>query len=121
MLNCNAQPARLDPIFRALSDGARRAMLARLSEGPATVGELASPLPMSLPAVLQHLKVLEDGGLVKSRKEGRTRICEMEPGPLTAAGDWIAARRAFWEGALGRLAAHLDQEPRALPAPEEEK
>lgn len=95
-------------------------MLARLSEGPATVGELAKPLPMSLPAVLQHLKVLESGGLVRSRKQGRTRVCELEPAALAAAGDWINARRAFWEEALHRLGAHLDADPHSPdPTPED--
>lgn len=120
MLNYQTPPPRLDPVFHALSDGARRSMLARLSEGPATVGELARPLPMSLPAVLQHLKVLEAGGLVRSRKEGRSRVCTLEPAALAAAGDWISERRAFWEGALHRLRAHLDGEaPPAGPTTED--
>ncbi|MBS0564717.1 MAG: helix-turn-helix transcriptional regulator [Proteobacteria bacterium] len=120
MLNYQTPPPRLDPVFHALSDGARRSMLARLCEGPATVGELALPLPMSLPAVLQHLKVLEAGGLVSSRKEGRTRVCTLEPAALAAAGDWIGQRRAFWEGALHRLRAHLDEDARpAGPSAEE--
>lgn len=95
-------------------------MVARLSQGPATVGELAKPLPMSLPAVLQHLKVLEAGGLVRSRKQGRTRVCELEPAALDAAGDWIATRRAFWKEALNRLGTHLDADPSSPgPTPED--
>ena len=100
----------LDPIFHALADGTRRQIVARLTEGPASVSELAAPLPMSLPAVLQHLRVLEDSGLVTTRKEGRVRICEACAEPLSAAAAWIADRRAFWERAFDRLADHLDQD-----------
>ena len=104
----------LDPIFHALADGARRHMLSRLTQGPAPVSELAAPLPMSLPAVLQHLKVLEQAGLVQSRKQGRVRLCEACPEPLSAAAEWIADRRAFWDSALDRLDRFLDETPKEL-------
>lgn len=123
MLNYSTTPQRpaLDPVFHALSDVTRRQILTRLCDGPAAVSALAAPLPVSLPAVLQHLKVLETSGLIESRKVGRVRTCTLAPAGLKAAGDWIAERRAFWESALGRLGAHLDQETGALPAPKEEE
>src|SRR6266446_2072351 len=93
----------LDQVFHALADPARRTMVERLSRGPATVSELAKPLPMSLPAVVQHLQVLEASGLVRSEKVGRVRTCRIEPAPLRAAEDWIAARRSFWEARFDHL------------------
>ncbi|MFN3389912.1 MAG: ArsR/SmtB family transcription factor [Allosphingosinicella sp.] len=98
----------LDRAFQALADPARRGMLARLSRGPASVTELAAPLPMSLPAVLQHLKALEASGLVRSEKKGRVRTCRLEPRALAAAESWIAAQRALWEGRLDRFEDYLD-------------
>ncbi len=82
-------------------------MLDRLSRGPATVSQLAEPLPMSLPAVVQHLRVLEEGGLVSSIKVGRVRRCEIEPQTLRAATDWIEERKRSWEMRLDRLGEHL--------------
>jgi DNA-binding transcriptional ArsR family regulator len=84
-------------------------MVERLSRGPASVSELAEPLDMSLPAVHQHLQVLEASGLVRSKKEGRVRTCSIEPAALRAAEDWIAGRRANWERRLDRLAKHLGE------------
>ncbi|TMJ15203.1 MAG: helix-turn-helix transcriptional regulator [Alphaproteobacteria bacterium] len=95
--------AKLDTAFQALADPARRGMLARLSRGPASVSELARPLPMSLPAVLQHLKALEASGLVRTEKKGRVRTCRLEPKALAAAEGWIAEQRALWEGRLDRF------------------
>ena len=89
--------ARLDRTFQALADPARRGMLARLAHGPATVSELAQPLTMSLPAVLQHLQALETSGLVRSEKKGRVRTCRLQPGVLAAAEQWIVDRRSEWE------------------------
>ena len=89
--------ARLDRTFQALADPARRGMLARLALGPATVSELAQPLTMSLPAVLQHLQALETSGLVRSEKKGRVRTCRLQPGVLAAAEQWIVDRRSEWE------------------------
>ena len=90
-------------------------MVERLSSGPASVSELAEPLPMSLPAVLQHLQVLEVSGLVRSAKVGRVRTCEIEPTALRSAESWIIERRALWEGRLDRLGEYLAEhreEPR---------
>jgi DNA-binding transcriptional ArsR family regulator len=100
----------LDLMFAALADGSRRTMVDRLSRGPATVKELAAPLTMSLPAVLQHLRVLEDSGLVRSEKSGRVRTCRLEPAVLQQAEKWIADRRAGWESRLDRLDTYLNSE-----------
>jgi DNA-binding transcriptional ArsR family regulator len=100
---------QLDRTFAALADPARRAMVDRLAQGPATVSELAGPLPMSLPAVMLHLKVLEDCGLVKSQKAGRVRTCRIEPEMLSQAEKWVGERRQMWERNLDRLGAYLDQ------------
>lgn len=97
----------LDRAFQALSDPVRRGMLARLSRGPATVSELALPLPISLPAVLQHLKALEASGLVKSAKKGRVRTVRLEPQVLTAAETWLNWRLKEWEARLDRFGSHL--------------
>jgi DNA-binding transcriptional ArsR family regulator len=104
---------RLDSVFAALADPTRRAIVERLSRAPASVSELAAPLDMSLPAVLQHLSVLEESGVVKSRKVGRVRTCRVEPAALRTAADWIAQRRAMWERQLDRLAEFLDEEDEA--------
>jgi DNA-binding transcriptional ArsR family regulator len=100
----------LDLMYAALADGSRRAMVERLSRGPASVKELAAPLAMSLPAVLQHLRVLEGSGLIRSQKVGRVRTCRLEPAALQAAERWIADRRAQWVGRLDRLEAYLNDE-----------
>lgn len=97
----------LDRAFQALADPVRRGMLARLSRGPASVSELAEPLPISLPAVLQHLKALESSGLVRSRKQGRVRTVTMEPRALGEAEDWLAARRKEWEALHDRFDAYV--------------
>jgi DNA-binding transcriptional ArsR family regulator len=88
------QSASLDGVFQALSDPTRRAIMERLSRGPATVTELASPFDMSLPAVVQHLGVLESCGLIRSDKNGRVRTCRIQPSALRSAERWIAARRS---------------------------
>ena len=98
----NDSPA-LDRAFQALSDPVRRGMLARLSRGPASVSELAQPFSISLPAVLQHLKALEDSGLVRSEKKGRVRTVRLEPNVLSAAESWIVERRTEWEAQLDRF------------------
>ena len=100
---------QLDRTFAALADPARRAMVERLVTGPATVSELARPLPMSLPAVMLHLKVLEESGMVKSEKVGRVRTCRIDPAMLSQAEVWVAERRAMWERNLDRLGAYLDE------------
>lgn len=104
MLN---QATELDRLFHALADPARRAMVERLSRGPAPMSELARPLPMSLPAAMQHLGVLEAAGLVRSEKVGRVRVCSIEPHALSQAEQWINARRAEWEQRLDRLGDYL--------------
>jgi DNA-binding transcriptional ArsR family regulator len=101
---------QLDLMYAALSDGSRRSMVDRLSRGPATVKELAEPLTMSLPAVLQHLRVLEESGLVSSAKAGRVRTCRLQPAALQAAEQWIADRRAGWVSRLDRLETFLNDE-----------
>ena len=98
----------LDQAFQALADPARRAMVERLSQGPASVSDLARPLPMSLPAVLQHLAVLENSGLVVSQKVGRVRTCRIRPEALGAAERWIHQQRSEWEARLDRLGAYLE-------------
>lgn len=105
MLN---QSERLDRTFQALADPARRAMLLQLAHGPASVSALAKPLSISLPAVLQHLAVLEHSGLVRSAKIGRVRTCRIEPDALSLAERWIQARRQEWEGHLDRLGEYLE-------------
>ncbi|MEZ5961552.1 MAG: metalloregulator ArsR/SmtB family transcription factor [Hyphomonadaceae bacterium] len=101
--------ATLDLAFQALADPSRRAMVDRLVKGPASVSELAKPLAMSLPGVMQHLAVLEASGLVVTEKIGRTRTCRIEPKVLTQAEHWIAERRALWERRLDRLGQFLDE------------
>ena len=88
---------KLDRAFQALADPARRGMLARLARGPATVSELAEPLKMSLPGAMQHLKALEESGLVRSEKKGRVRTCRLNPGVLASAEQWLVDRRSEWE------------------------
>jgi DNA-binding transcriptional ArsR family regulator len=101
------QSASLDAVFQALSDPIRRGMLDRLTRGAASVSELAEPLDISLPAVLQHLQVLEASGIVRSKKVGRVRTCQIEQKALRAAEEWIAGRRATWERHLDRLGDFL--------------
>ena len=100
---------QLDQTFAALADPARRSIVERLVQGPATVSELARPLPMSLPAVMLHLKVLEESGLVTSEKAGRVRTCRIDSRMLSQAEQWVAERRQMWERSLDRLGAYLDQ------------
>jgi DNA-binding transcriptional ArsR family regulator len=106
----NYKPAPLDLAFQALGDPTRRALIDRLALGPASVSELAGPLPMSLPAVMLHLKVLEEAGLVTSQKVGRVRTCRIEPKMLSQAEQWVAQRRATWERNLDRLGEFLNSE-----------
>jgi DNA-binding transcriptional ArsR family regulator len=115
-------PRSLDLMYSALADPSRRSMVERLSRGPASVKELAAPLTMSLPAVLQHLQVLEASGLVRSEKAGRVRTCRLEPVALQAAEQWIADRRAGWTSRLDRLGDYLsdtapDLAPSSDPSP----
>lgn len=100
----------LDTMFQALADPSRRSMIERLSRGPASVSQLAEPLNMSMPAVMQHLGVLEASGLVRTSKTGRVRSCQLEPAALTAAEAWIQDRRLVWEQRFDRLGALLEEE-----------
>jgi DNA-binding transcriptional ArsR family regulator len=101
----------LDQAFRALADPNRRAMVERLTRGPASVSDLARPLKITLPGVMQHVGVLEASGLIESSKVGRVRTCRIAPGALSDAESWIAERRTEWERRLERLGeAVLDEE-----------
>jgi DNA-binding transcriptional ArsR family regulator len=102
----------LDRLFYALSDPTRRAMVERLSRGPLSVSELAEPLAMSLPAVMQHLDVLETSGLVRSEKIGRVRTCRVESSALDPIEKWVAARRSAWERRFDRLGDFLAEQER---------
>lgn len=112
MLNQETEP--LDLMFQALADPTRRRMIERLSRGSASVSELAEPFKMSLPAIVQHLHVLEQSGLVTTQKVGRVRTCTIDTGALGMAEKWINDRRVGWEHRLDRLGAFLD----ALPGPD---
>ena len=106
----------LDQVFHALADPTRRAVVERLTRGAASVSDLARPFDMALPTFLQHLRVLERGGLVRSEKVGRVRTCAIEPARLTEAEDWIARQRAIWEGRFDRLDGYLKHLQRSGPA-----
>ncbi|MEK0154128.1 metalloregulator ArsR/SmtB family transcription factor [Arthrobacter oryzae] len=99
--------AELDAIFQALADPTRRAILIRLCEGPASVSELSKPFSMSLPAIVQHLQVLEHCGLVRTEKIGRVRSCSIEPASVRLAEDWLGRRRTGQERRIDRLEAFL--------------
>jgi DNA-binding transcriptional ArsR family regulator len=100
--------ATVDQVFHALGDVTRRTILERLSKGPISVSQLAEPLDMTLAAVVQHLQVLEESGLVRTEKAGRVRTCQLEPAGLSVAEKWIADRRSVWERRLDRLGKLLD-------------
>ena len=97
------QSVQLNRVFQALADPTRRAVLERLNRGPAPMSELAVPFDMALPSFSQHLDVLEDCGLVRSKKEGRVRTYELQPKPLAVAGYWMARQRTMWERRLDQL------------------
>jgi len=100
---------QLDRAFGALADPTRRAILARLAQGDAGVLEVASPFPMSQPAVTKHLRVLEDAGLISRRRVARQRMCHLEPGRLAQLSDWVGSYREYWEESFERLDAVLEQ------------
>lgn len=102
--------ASLDRVFQALADPARRGMLDRLTRGPASVSELAAPLDLALPTVMQHLALLEASGLVRSEKVGRVRTCRLDAAALRKAEAWISRRRAIWERRFDRLGDILSEE-----------
>mgnify|MGYP000969704441 FL=1 len=103
------QIAAVDDVFHALSNPTRRKVLERLSAGPATVSALAAPFDMQLPSFVQHLAVLEESRLVKSRKRGRVRTYELAPERFKVAEDWLTAPRKEWEARLDRFDAHVKQ------------
>jgi DNA-binding transcriptional ArsR family regulator len=105
----DARDDQLDRAFQALADGSRRAMVIRLTRGPASVSELAGPLKMSMPSVLQHIDVLQRGGLVQTEKLGRVRVCRLEPASMRSLEHWIAEHRAAWERSFDRLGQVLDE------------
>jgi DNA-binding transcriptional ArsR family regulator len=98
-----ARRPNVDRVFHALGDPTRRRILDRLSRGPVSVSGLAAPLAVTLAAVVQHLQILEESGLVRTEKVGRVRTCSMEPGGLSVAEEWIRDRRSLWERRLDRL------------------
>jgi DNA-binding transcriptional ArsR family regulator len=99
----------LDQTFAALADPTRRAILERLAHGEATVGELAAPFRISLPAISRHLKVLEEAALISNERHGKHRQCRLKADMLAGATEWLDFHRRFWAGSLDRLAAHLGQ------------
>jgi DNA-binding transcriptional ArsR family regulator len=100
--------AKLDAVFTALANPTRRRMLARLAEGTATIGELAEPFAMTVPAVSKHLRVLERAGLVHRERDGWYHRCALDPRPLDDAADFIARYRVFWEASLDELARFVE-------------
>ncbi len=102
---------RLSATFAALADPTRRAILARLATGEATVGELAKPFAISLPAGSRHLKVLEGAGLLERSVDAQWRVCRLKAGPLGNAAEWMEHYRGFWEESLERLADYLETKP----------
>lgn len=105
---------RLNLAFAALADPTRRAIVARLCSGDATVGELAEPFEIGLPTLLKHIRVLEHGGLVSSEKSGRVRTCSLTPEALQSTEGWLRAHIATWESRLDRLEAHLARKRKRL-------
>ncbi len=105
----NQQAPQLNGVFHSLADPTRRAVLERLSQGPAAVSDLAEPFGMSLPSFLQHLSVLERSGLVKSQKEGRVRTYELTPRPLEVAQGWLEQQRTLWNQRFDQLDAYLTE------------
>jgi DNA-binding transcriptional ArsR family regulator len=106
----NYSSTTLDSTFAAVSDPTRRAILARLARGEATVKELAQPFDISLPAISRHLRVLEAAGLMRRRKVGRTHFCRLEALPLGDAAGWLADYRNFWEAQLQSLDNYLSKD-----------
>lgn len=99
--------ASLDLVFGALADPTRRAVLKRLGEGEASIGELAQPFDMALPSLMKHVRVLEAVGLIETQKTGRVRTCRLKPAAMTEAERWLAEHRAAWEARLDRLQTYV--------------
>jgi len=107
------RPVAIDRLFHALGDPTRRAILDALVEKPASVSKLAGPLGVTLTAVMQHLEILEDAGLVRTEKLGRVRVCSIEPGGFQPLEQWIREHRTAWERKLDRLGEMLGEEDQA--------
>ena len=107
MVKYQSEP--LDNVFSALADPTRRALLARLAAGNSSVGELAEPFDISLPAISRHLRVLRNAGLITRHKDGRVRRCTLDAAPLRAASDWIESYRQFWDDQFDSLAEFLER------------
>ena len=107
---------QLDFLFGALADPTRRAILARLARGEASVTELAAPFAMSMPAVSKHLKVLERAGLISRGRNAQSRPCRLEAAPLADVAEWVQTYRQFWEGSFDRLDEHLRELQQGGPA-----
>jgi DNA-binding transcriptional ArsR family regulator len=119
-MTVTVEPDTLSRTFAALADPTRRSILARLSEGEATVKELAAPHSLSLPAISKHLKVLQNAGLVTKRREAQTRPCTLNAAPLRDAEAWLQQYRRFFEESFDRLEEHLRQLQADQPEPEDE-
>jgi DNA-binding transcriptional ArsR family regulator len=102
-------PQQLNGIFQALADPTRRAVLGRLSKGPASISELARPFDMALPSFMKHIRSLEESGWIVTHKEGRVRTCVIESKAFAAADAWLSAQRALWEARFDRLNAWLEE------------
>ena len=100
--------ANLDQVFHSLSDGTRRAVIAQLANGPASIGDLAQRHHMALPSFMKHIRVLEESEIVTSRKQGRVRMCELRPSALTAPQDWLEQERRKWETRLDQLDVFIE-------------
>ncbi len=107
MCKYEMQDAQLDRVFAALADPTRRAILARLAKGESTVNDIAAPIPMSLPSVSKHLKVLEHAGLISRGREAQWRPCKLEPKALKAVDDWIERYRRHWEASFDNMDTYL--------------
>src|SRR5262245_19116773 len=103
----NQMNPSLERVFHALADPTRRAIVRRLSRGPASVSELAKPFTLAMPSLLQHLQVLEESRLIRSEKTGRVRPCEMQPSALTLAEAWLLEQRTLWQGRLERMETYV--------------
>jgi DNA-binding transcriptional ArsR family regulator len=111
----------LTSIFHALADPTRRAIVERLSAGPASIGELAEPMPMSLAAVVQHVQLLEQARLITSQKQGRVRTCKIDAATLETLEDWLGQRRRQWERLFDRLAQVLDEQEQKPKSPKRKR
>jgi DNA-binding transcriptional ArsR family regulator len=105
----------LDPVFNALADSTRRAILARLAQGEATVGMLSEPFAISAPAISRHLKILEQASLITNVRQGKQRVCCLRPETLAGAREWLDFSHRFWSGSFARLDQHLKKSRKATP------